>query len=694
MFDGSTVIVDEAHNLARLINNSDLEGFYETEPADLSQYVPKYCEKGKKYRITYLLYRMLCNAVGCKVILLSATPIINFPQELAILANILAGDTRIVETRIKGISEGSQKMILKLLQEHEEVDFAEVIPEKGESVIRITPVPSGCSKIFDEAGNVQGFLRQDIDATKPAEIARERDLESWFGRIKAVLATHKFETEPPSYRSVQRLPDTEKRFNEIFINEKDLKVKDEAKVILSDRLSGLVSYYKGGKADYMARVTKDEVVYVEMSDKQLEQYTEKRNEEIKRERKTKRKQSSVTFQEVVKNQNSTFKIFSRAACNFSFPEGMERPYPADFREAVSKLTGEKVGKLDAKGEEQDEEKLLEAEADEAEPGEADAPKEAELAPPSTYELAIADILARLKSPESKELFSKENLSSMSPKFQAVLSRIGESKGPVLIYSNFTRLEGAGLLAVALEAQSDFTKLKILKTADGWRLSPESLTSGKKNRYILYTGGEDKEERSILLKIYNGQWSKLPAALVEQVQTMSESKTNLNGEIVRAILISQAGAEGISLANVRQVHILEPHWNYVRLEQVKGRAVRICSHMDLPVEERTVDIFTYISKFGKDQKIDETLKNYDLGLTTDQQILNLLNAKKQLADSVMDVMKSSAVDCELFNTENGGVSCYKLPGRQDMSFLYHPDIDRHLSYSAGLMRVARGAEPPL
>ena len=33
-----------------------------------------------------------------------------------------------------------------------------------------------------------------------------------------------------------------------------------------------------------------------------------------------------------------------------------------------------------------------------------------------------------------------------------------------------------------------------------------------------------------------------------------------------MMISPAGAEGINLNNVRQVHILEPYWNEVRIEQ--------------------------------------------------------------------------------------------------------------------------------
>ena len=51
------------------------------------------------------------------------------------------------------------------------------------------------------------------------------------------------------------------------------------------------------------------------------------------------------------------------------------------------------------------------------------------------------------------------------------------------------------------------------------------------------------------------------------------------------MISPAGAEGLTLISTRQVHIMEPYWNQSRLDQVIGRAIRYCSHKDLPEEDK-------------------------------------------------------------------------------------------------------------
>ena len=95
------------------------------------------------------------------------------------------------------------------------------------------------------------------------------------------------------------------------------------------------------------------------------------------------------------------------------------------------------------------------------------------------------------------------------------------------------------------------------------------------RYTEFHGNIDKKDRERNRLTYN-------------------MTNNLRGTQIKIIFIGPAGTEGISLSNVRQVHILEPYWNEVRIKQLIGRALRACSHKDLPMEERVVDIFRYKS----------------------------------------------------------------------------------------------------
>ena len=115
-----------------------------------------------------------------------------------------------------------------------------------------------------------------------------------------------------------------------------------------------------------------------------------------------------------------------------------------------------------------------------------------------------------------------------------------------------------------------------------------------------------------------------------------------------MMITQSGAEGISLKNVRRVLITEYFWNSVRIDQVIGRAVRTCSHMGLPVEDRNVGVYKYIMKFTTDHIINNpTLKIKDAELSTDEHIYDKANKKEELIKNFLDMLKSSSIDSLIY-----------------------------------------------
>ena len=103
---------------------------------------------------------MLCNAVGAKIVALSGTPIINYPQELGILANILSGDMRYSTFTLPPSIDIS--LVKAYLNKHPEVDLFEVISADGHISVRLTPVPSGYRKVINDAsGELRGFVRDE-----------------------------------------------------------------------------------------------------------------------------------------------------------------------------------------------------------------------------------------------------------------------------------------------------------------------------------------------------------------------------------------------------------------------------------------------------------------------------------------------------------------------------------------------------
>jgi hypothetical protein len=129
--------------------------------------------------------------------------------------------------------------------------------------------------------------------------------------------------------------------------------------------------------------------------------------------------------------------------------------------------------------------------------------------------------------------------------------------------------------------------------------------------------------------------------------------------------------------------MEPYWNNVRLEQVKGRAIRICSHKDLPFKDREVEIYTYYSVFSEEQKrgnrIDVTIRDADKDrmsgrlMTSDENVFHVGKRKDKINQAILNVMKESAVDCNLNAADNDGVQCINLYGRPDQ-YLFDPNLE--------------------
>jgi len=181
--------------------------------------------------------------------------------------------------------------------------------------------------------------------------------------------------------------------------------------------------------------------------------------------------------------------------------------------------------------------------------------------------------------------------------------------------------------------------------------------------------------------------------------------NVDGSLCRAFCITAAGAEGLSLKNVRRVHIMEPFWNHVRTDQVKGRAVRICSHIDLDLADRNVEVFTYCAVFddgvtGDAVKIESkeiTSKDavkpeqaVEMGftpraaaleytLTSDQYLYQLSERKKKVLQNIQNLMKTNAVDCAInkYENEEEGLGCITLPDKPQQ-YAFHPILKKDIA----------------
>lgn len=457
------------------------------------------------------------------------------------------------------------------------------------------------------------------------------------------------------------LPDKSEDFMETFVDMNSLTMQRPD--VLKKRILGLTSYFRSAQESLLPQFVLSNntinpqfhIEYVEMSDHQFVDYAKERAREISRE--PKQKPGAAGNKELLKTSGS-YRTFTRAKCNFSFPSEVPRPMPPGF-DAEKDVRAEDLDNI--------------VDDNELDIG-RDVPDNVAIGPVSgEYERAIESALEKLKE-NPEEYLSPNALATYSPKFAKILENLShvDNRGLHLVYSAFRTLEGIGILKLILEANG-FAEFKIKKSGDQWTIVDTDPEWAVKPRFVLYTGTETAEEKEIIRNIYNSNWEFVPASITEKLRDLHEN--NFYGEIIKIIMITSSGAEGINLENTRFVHIVEPYWHMVRVDQVVGRARRICSHKNLPEELRTIKVFLYMCKFSEKQKtsgenvgimIRDTsrltkpgvgAKQGATAITTDETLFEIAVIKDRLTKQLLKSVKESSVDCSIYDNSKEGLVCY-------------------------------------
>ena len=824
-FDNAVIIIDEAHNfVSRIVNKLK-------RPTSMA----------------YRLYHFLLSAQNVKVVLLTGTPIINYPNEIAVLFNILRGniDNWVFTISESGSSAGAAGGRLTL------DGFKSIFGIAGESGAgagRGKGAKAGAASTFNFAKGIGlsfdhmdyntrtkklmitrnpfGFVRDyDAVSSKYRGVIRRGDPRASMGNEGAttgsdasstvsVMDTTATENGLLSDAAFERaivsklrengisvisattnkqepftaLPDKLDDFNGYFIDPSTLEFKNRDLFIR--RILGLTSYFRSAAEKLLPIYdagTNFHVVEVEMSDYKFAIYSRvrdlERNQESNMKKKAKKrgaaaaagKKGSEGGDSVYDDVSSTYRIFSRAFCNFVFPPSIRRPLPGDDGTAASEL--EKSSALgrtpDAgvMGEAHETAEMLAARIARAmesggggggaigapkrgrkpkgaagaavaakggdEEGEApatmdenmldcvkspngdgnDSDEDAQMVITGEHSDAVAAVMAgsTKKQSSSTAVASKKDyvaqyqaaitkairdlkvsagsflipdeLVTYSPKFLHLLNNILDKQhvGLHLVYSQFRTLEGIGIIKLILETNG-FSQFKIRQSSLGdWTID---MTPEEQERpcFALYTGTETAEEKEIIRNIFNSKWKNVPKSITEQLS--ARFTNNMFGEVIKILMITASGAEGINLRNVRYVHITEPYWHPVRTEQIIGRARRICSHIDLPEELRTVDVFLYLMRFTARQMAtdnDESLSirmndksktDGSTPMSTDQSLYEISNIKERITRQILTAVKESSFDCMIHATAGAKerLQCYSFgAGVGNESLAYQPNI---------------------
>jgi hypothetical protein len=744
-FDNAVIIIDEIHNVTRLMAGKldkylrQVPGATATtkaaahtvkfakkamsyEPVGVDTWVPKLTSPDQKYERAFLFYRLLVQAKNSKIIALSGTPIVNQPVEFGILSNILHGYFHTATLYLPPLSDIQNAALKKVLDEHIRVNYYKIKVQEGYTSVFFTIMDDGYMKTFNaDTGEFMGVIYVGPDYATPSTI---QDLyRSVVSDLTA--AGIPVPTREPTFEALPLLPPTQNEFTNTFVDTNTFKVKN--RITFMKRISGLVSYYRGSKEELMPKVVKDEQVLCGFSALQQREYEQFRLEEL--EKKPKKKSAWDELADLEGGDQNSYRFKSRAACNFAFPKDMKRPFPrkkkdllaavgemnvlagdgaTDITEAPGTVEEAEVAAAeeaaaraeDAEGNE-DVEELEETAATATATPSAALTKRKILSYSEELAEALRSLYARKDALFSMDTSKPENeqLKTYSTKYHEIITRINASKGSSLVYSTFKTVEGIGLLGYALEANG-YAPIKITGTETDMFLDEATVKSFTENpgqpRYIMYSGDASVRMRQTLINLFNARLDKLPPKIAKVLRDSGLSDTqNFKGEICRVFMITGAGAEGLSLRNVRTVHIMEPYWNKVRTDQVKGRAVRICSHSSLPYSEdpeenqRTVEVYTYIAQFNKDLPLPFQIELSDGKKTSDAHIQQLADLKDTINSDILGLVKNGAVDCLLNQAENeASITCFVQEGTVS-DFLYDPRINEDISMTEQEVKAETG-----
>lgn len=147
-----------------------------------------------------------------------------------------------------------------------------------------------------------------------------------------------------------------------------------------------------------------------------------------------------------------------------------------------------------------------------------------------------------------------NLPMHAPKIHRLLEEL-DQPGKHVVYSSFIE-RGLKVIQRALERR-------------GWvsfdRIRSRSRVSYDPTRVFVVWDGETKDADK-------REWKRA-----------FNHPSNIDGSRIRLVLGSPSIREGVTFKHVQHVHIVDPVWNTSTMDQIKGRAVRYCSHVDVPAD---------------------------------------------------------------------------------------------------------------
>jgi hypothetical protein len=225
-------------------------------------------------------------------------------------------------------------------------------------------------------------------------------------------------------------------------------------------------------------------------------------------------------------------------------------------------------------------------------------------------------------------FIKNNLKILSSKFYSLIKTIKEHPDElVFIYDEYIASGGGVInLALVLE-QHGFI----------WAKSVSDIKH------------KSSQKRFCAMTSYEGTLNS-PKQIQLFINSFNQDD-NKYGERCQIIIGSRKIAEGITIKNVRQGHIIIGHWNIPSIDQALGRIFRVGSHDSFSKkEEKYIRIYKHVSVRKGDIE-NEFTEPFSNEKTLDLTIYGIAEEKEYCNTQIYRILKEVAWDCPLVYGRN-------------------------------------------
>lgn len=128
-----------------------------------------------------------------------------------------------------------------------------------------------------------------------------------------------------------------------------------------------------------------------------------------------------------------------------------------------------------------------------------------------------------------------------------------------------------------------------------------------------------------------------------IKSIANSRDNIDGRYLRVVIGSPSIKEGVSFKAVQNLHLIDPVWNQSSKMQVEGRAIRFCSHAEVPKTHSTISRHVVIHIYKMVPRSNGLVQ-----MTSDMNIYDVvIPSKYEDIKRIEDALKRASIDFHLY-----------------------------------------------